>query len=122
MAPLVVADADAMVRGSGDAHQTWLNWIVRTRDDGAEIGYVQATVTGEVAEVAWLIEPAHQGRGLAAEAATAMSDWLVANGVPRIRAHIHPDHVASQMVAERIGLVVTDEVDDEGEVVWASPT
>jgi RimJ/RimL family protein N-acetyltransferase len=38
--------------------------------------------------------------------------------VPVVNACIHPDHVASQTVAERIGLRPTDRRYD-GEVVWS---
>jgi RimJ/RimL family protein N-acetyltransferase len=101
---------------SGD--QWWLNWVVTL--DGAPVGYVQATVVtvvGVEAEIAWVLDPRHQGRGLATEAAAAVVDWLAAAGVDRLVAHIHPDHVASARVAERLGLSPTDAVED-GEVRW----
>ena len=34
-------------------------------------------------------------------------------------AHIHPEHLVSGSVAAAVGLAATDEVDDDGEVVWA---
>jgi len=37
--------------------------------------------------------------------------------VDRLVAHIHPDHLASARVAERLGLAPTDAVQD-GEVRW----
>jgi RimJ/RimL family protein N-acetyltransferase len=46
-----------------------------------------------------------------------MIEWLEARGAVTITAHVHPDHAASQRVAERAGLVATDEVED-GERVW----
>jgi RimJ/RimL family protein N-acetyltransferase len=101
---------------SGD--QWWLNWVVTL--DGAPVGYVQATVVSAVdveAEVAWVLDPRHQGRGLATEAASAVVDWLATHGVDRLVAHIHPDHLASAGVAERLGLSPTDAVED-GEVRW----
>ena len=73
----------------------WLNWVVRAGDE--VVGVTQATVKehGAMAEVAWEIGVPWQGRGYASEAATAVVDWLIAQGVPDIRAHIHPDHAAS---------------------------
>jgi RimJ/RimL family protein N-acetyltransferase len=103
---------------SPDGSEQWLNWIVVL--DGQPIGYVQATVVGTTAELAWVLSPEHQGRGLATEAATAMMDWLACAGVTSIVAHVHRDHGASARVAERLGLHPTDVVED-GEVRWAGP-
>jgi uncharacterized protein len=100
---------------SSDGFERWLNWVVVL--DEQPIGYVQATVVGSEAEIAWVVSPAHQGRGLATEAATAMVDWLASAGVTRLVAHIHPDHEASARVGERLGLRRTDVVED-GEVRW----
>ncbi|MET0147953.1 MAG: GNAT family N-acetyltransferase [Acidimicrobiales bacterium] len=98
----------------------WLNWVVRAGDE--VVGVTQATVKehGALAEVAWEIGVPWQGRGYAAEAATAVVDWLTAEGVPDIRAHIHPDHTASARVARAAGLEPTDEWIG-GEVMWALP-
>ena len=84
---------------------------------------MQATVTSTrdpvVADVAWVIATDWQGRGYAREAAQTMTRWLEDNGVTRIEAYIHPDHAASQRVAEAIGLVPTDTLVD-GEVRWVT--
>src|SRR5262245_11684541 len=108
---------------SADAGEGWLNWVVRVRDTGEAAGTVQATVrrTGShlSADVAWVVATAHQGRGLASEAATAMVGWLREQGVDEIVALVHPDHGASSAVAARLGLVATDDLVD-GEVRWVS--
>jgi RimJ/RimL family protein N-acetyltransferase len=108
------------VAGSGDPNEVWRNWIIRTNGDGRAVGFVQATVMGDAAEVAWVVGVSDQGRGLATEAATAMCEWLADNAVRRIEAHVHPRHVASQRVAARIGLVPTGRLDEEGEEIWAT--
>lgn len=100
---------------SPDGTQAWLNWVVRVRATGAPAGTVQATVTGDAAELAWVI--AIQRRGYAAEATAAMATWLRAGGVRTLTAHIHPDHTASARVATRLGLHPTDTVED-GETLW----
>jgi len=100
---------------SPDGSEQWLNWVVVV--DEEPIGYVQATVVGSEAEIAWVVSPAHQGHGFATEAATAMVDHLTAAGVTRLVAHVHPDHDASARVAARLGLRRTDVV-EEGEVRW----
>lgn len=112
---------------SPDGTEGWLNWVVRHRASGAPIGTVQATVSpagdraGDrpQAQLAWVIATAHQGQGYAGEAAAGMADWLRGRGVRRLLAHVHPEHRASERVAERLGLVPTD-VEVEGETRWAS--
>ena len=107
---------------SPDGTEGWLNWVVRHRATHAAVGTVQATVSrdgdGLQAELAWVIATAHQRRGYAAEAATAMTGWLRGRGVDRFVAHVHPEHRASQRVAGRLGLAAT-EVEVEGEIRWA---
>ncbi len=100
---------------SPDGSEQWLNWIVLL--DVTPVGYVQATVVGDTAEIAWVISPSVQGRGLATRAAREMSGLLSAAGVRRLVAHVHPDHAASARVAERLGLRRTDGVED-GEIRW----
>ncbi|WP_344655422.1 GNAT family N-acetyltransferase [Catenulispora subtropica] len=106
--------------GPADGSQEWHNWIVRRAEDSVAVGTVQATVVdgGRVADVAWVVGAPFQGQGYAVEAAAGMVAWLRDHGVAEVRAHIHPEHAASARVAERIGLVATGEVDDEGERVW----
>lgn len=108
---------------SDDGQAGWLNWIIRSIDSNTAIGFIQATLTGEraalVADVAWLVTPTGQGRGTAAESAAAVVSWLPTVGVKTIRAFIHPGHVASERVAEQLGLVRTSTVAD-GEALWES--
>ena len=63
------------------------------------------------------VAPGWQGRGIASDAAAAVVDWLVGEGVPVVRAFVHPDHGASAAVAARAGLAPTTELID-GEVMW----
>lgn len=107
-----------MIEGPAEPDTYWLNWVLRLREDDRLAGYVQATVSpGPVAEVAWVVGTAWQGRGLAREAACALVQWLDLHPVPTIIAHIHPHHRASAAVATAAGLVATDEWHD-GEVRW----
>jgi len=114
----------ALVAGPGRPDEAWLNWIVRRRDDLAPIGTAQATVVRRgggawTADVAWVIGVPWQGRGFAGEAAAALVGWLRGQGVDPVSANIHPDHRASEAVAARAGLVLTDDEVD-GERVWRS--
>jgi RimJ/RimL family protein N-acetyltransferase len=106
-------------RLSPDGSQVWANWLVRELATGSAVGTLQATLpaagpTAGPAEVAWVIGLARQGRGLAGEAAQSLVARLESDGW-QVVAHIHPEHLASQGVARRAGLVATGEMVD-GEV------
>ncbi|MFI6133557.1 GNAT family N-acetyltransferase [Micromonospora sp. NPDC051141] len=139
-----------LVAGSPDPTESWCNWGIQLRDDSRLAGFVQATVTaplgpprhaatagaranghrhlddtdrvddGPVAEIAWVVGTAWQGRGIATEAARGMTGWLGQRGVRTLVAHIHPDHLASAAVATACGLSPTDTWHD-GEVRWTGP-
>ncbi|MFD9868020.1 GNAT family N-acetyltransferase [Streptomyces niveus] len=124
-----------MAAGPADPAESWCNWVIRLREgdgggdgDGEEglgqgplTGTVQATISpsgsGLVAEIAWVVGTAFQGRGIASEAARGLVDWLVRHSVRETAAHVHPDHAASGAVARAVGLEPTDEWHD-GEVRW----
>ncbi|MFE9562456.1 GNAT family N-acetyltransferase [Streptomyces sp. NPDC006487] len=109
---------ERLVAGSPDPAVTWCNWVVRLDAEDCLTGTVQATVTGEAAEIAWVIGTPWQRRGIAVEAARAVVGWLGTQaGVRTVIAHVHPDHTASAAVAERVGLAATDRVED-GEIRW----
>lgn len=107
-----------MTAGSPDPAVCWLNWVIQLRDSGL-VGTVQATVSGAVAEIAWVVGTPWQGRGIATEAARALVGWLVQQPVDEIIAHIHPENQASAAVAAAIGLTATDQWQD-GEIRWAT--
>ncbi|MFD5136417.1 GNAT family N-acetyltransferase [Streptomyces sp. NPDC058378] len=104
--------------GSPDPAELWWNWVLRVRTDGCLAGYVQATVRGERAEVAWVVGARWQGRGYAKEAADGLVRHLLGRAAVRtVVAHIHPGHAASAAVASAAGLRQVDEWQD-GEVRW----
>lgn len=107
------------VAGSPDGRAEWHNWVVRA--GASAVGYVQATVWrpdgGPVAELAWVIGTAHQGRGYGREAAAAVAAALPEGTL--LVAHIHPDNLASAAVARALGLVPGPTVVD-GETRWMS--
>jgi RimJ/RimL family protein N-acetyltransferase len=109
---------ERMTAGSPDPAVTWLNWVIRLREEGALTGTVQATVTsGPVAEVGWVVGTPWQGRGIAREAVGGLVDWLHSQEMRSVVAHVHPDHAASAAVAAAAGLLPTDERQD-GEIRW----
>jgi len=96
-------------RMAPDGSELWLNWVVRLRETGDLIGYLQMGVAPGRADIAWVIGSFWQRRGFATEGARAMVDWLSELGVREIRASIHPDHAASIRIAEHLGLQETEE-------------
>ncbi|WP_413093824.1 GNAT family N-acetyltransferase [Streptomyces nitrosporeus] len=102
--------------GPSDPAERWWNWVLRIREDGRLAGYVQATVRGPRAEVAWVLGTEWQGRGYAKEAAAGLAGHLADRyGIRTVVAHIHPDHAASAAVAAAAGLAPT-EARQDGEV------
>lgn len=108
----------SQVAGSGDPKELWLNWIIRRCDTGEPVGFVQADVEDEIAELAWVVGVKHQRQGIAVEAARAMVAELEHSGVKQFTAHIHMDHRGSQGVAAALGMTRTGELDDDGEEIW----
>ncbi|MFJ6567707.1 GNAT family N-acetyltransferase [Streptomyces sp. NPDC091292] len=110
-----------MVTGSPDPAVSWCNWVLRLRDETCLAGTVQATIgpspDGRQAEIAWVVGTRWQGRGLAKEAAMALTAWLERQPIDVVVAHVHPDHEASAAVATACGLTPTDRTQD-GEIRW----
>jgi RimJ/RimL family protein N-acetyltransferase len=104
-------------RQSPEGDELWLTWIIYVAESDLAIGYVQATVGRSKADIAWLVGSQWQGIGYASEAATALTSWLFASDVADVSAHIHPEHIASQLVAKAAGLHNSGRIED-GEEVW----
>lgn len=108
-------------RISPDGMERWLNWTIRTTSDDTVVGSVQASVAAGCATIAYVIGTAYAGQGIASEASRAMCTLLRERlGVEELVAHIHPQHLASQRVARRAGLVPTGSLDADGEEIWRS--
>jgi RimJ/RimL family protein N-acetyltransferase len=107
-------------RRSPDGDERWLNWVVRERADGRALGWVQATVRGGTASIAYALLAAERRRGAASDAVRAMIRWLRAElGVTELTASIAPANLASAQVARAVGLEPTDRR-DAGEIIWVA--
>lgn len=111
----------SQIVGPEASDEIWHNWILRLRESDEAIGFVQATVTGDTADVAWVVGTDWQQRGFATEATMEMCRWFRETGIHRLTAHVNRRHIASERVAESVGLQRTDEMDADGETVWSSP-
>jgi RimJ/RimL family protein N-acetyltransferase len=109
------------IAGSPDPAVSWCNWVIQLHSPPCLAGTVQATISTSgdqpVAEVAWVVGRPWQGRGIATEAARALSAWLQRQSAHTVIAHIHPHHQASAAVAAAAGLTPTDHRQD-GEIRW----
>ena len=105
-------------RRSPDGGELWLNWVVREQSDGRALGWVQATVRGNAASVAYALLPAERGAGIASEAVRALVRWLRDQlGVRTVTAEIDDANAASARVAVAAGFERTIRRAGD-EVVW----
>ncbi|HEX7656562.1 MAG TPA: GNAT family protein, partial [Sphingomonas sp.] len=83
----------------------WRCWAITLRDDGTAIGWVAAGEKrqGGVSEIGYLLSRDHWGRGIAAEAVSAVIDRLFAEGQRRVFADTDPENTASLALLERLG-------------------
>ena len=95
----------------GDAQQLGIE------HDGTLVGDLMVRITSlgsRQAELGWTVAAEMQGRGIATEAARAALELCFAMGAHRVIAHLDEENVASQRVAERIGMALEGRfVDDE---------
>jgi RimJ/RimL family protein N-acetyltransferase len=94
-------------------------WLVEVRESGEFVGDCGLTpqdVDGATEiEVGFHVRRSLQGRGYATEAAAAARDYARdVLGLGRLVAIIHPGNVASQRVAEKIGLTLEKELNRHG--------
>ena len=98
-------------RVSPDGSQLWLNWVVRPRG-GTPVGFVQATVSGADAWVAYVLAREYWGRGYAFHATQAVVDHLRATcGVVRFFATVEAANERSIRLLLRLGFRAATEAE-----------
>ncbi|MEO8580144.1 MAG: GNAT family N-acetyltransferase [Gemmatimonadales bacterium] len=119
----VSADWLARVKASTSA-DPWLHgFVVTHRDSGAVIGscgYTGPPGPDAIVEIAYGIDPAHQGRGYATEAALALIAFAFGSGRVRlVRANTRPEENASTRVLTKCGFQKLGEVMDPVDgLIW----
>lgn len=116
-----LSDAELMTWWSSAPHQTvaetrayfaprveqdgWRCWAITLAGDDTAIGWVAAGEKrqGGVTEIGYLLARAHWGRGIAAEAVSAVIDRLFAEGQRRVFADTDPDNAPSLALLDRLG-------------------
>ena len=92
----------------GPEDDTWWMATIEGNDDGAIIGdlAVHPTWGGRSVEIGYNLASDQRGNGFAVEATEELVRYLFEDfGATRLSAMMHPENVASTMVAERIGFV-----------------
>jgi RimJ/RimL family protein N-acetyltransferase len=91
------------------------------RDTGHTVGKCcfKGPPEGGAVEIAYGVEPEHQGKGYATEAAAALTAFAFAQNVPTVRAHTLPEANASTRVLTKCGFRHLGQViDPEDGHVW----
>lgn len=85
-------------------------WKVRLMDDPVvgmlllkPIPASQGVARDDI-EIGWRAHPDHTNQGYVTEAAAELLNAALGSGIPRIVAVTHPDNLASQRVASKIGM------------------
>lgn len=105
-----------LAAGSGDPAEQWLNWALFRQTDGQAIGVLQSTVSvnERLADVAYVLSPAHWGNGYATEALAWLLQHLAARGtLDTARAQIDERNTASLAVVRRLGFAHVRTVQEE---------
>lgn len=88
-------------RRSPDSSQHWLNWTIVVANE--VVGFVQATVTNEAADIAYVIGREYQSRSHAADAVRAMLAFLEGKfGVRTEHATVDTRNEPSRRLLERL--------------------
>ena len=86
----------------------WLSAAVVERESGVTVGDVGLYWTSErdkTAEIGFIFDPGHQGKGYATEAARALLDWAFGTaGLHRVIGRTEARNTASSRVLEKLGL------------------
>jgi RimJ/RimL family protein N-acetyltransferase len=105
-------------------------WLIESLTTSGFLGYCGirplALDGASEIEIGWHTKKMFWGQGIATEAAMAARDLAFRRfRLPRLVAIIHPDHIASRRVAEKIGMqeertTVLDDYDDYPAVVYTT--
>ncbi|HEX3426195.1 MAG TPA: GNAT family N-acetyltransferase [Acidimicrobiales bacterium] len=105
-------------RSSPDGSEAWLNWAILVLD-GPVIGYVQATIRGRTAEIAYVLQPARWGQGYAREATVALLQMLADDwNVERVTATVDQSNARSVSLLRRLGFAVVASDSEAGDACY----
>jgi RimJ/RimL family protein N-acetyltransferase len=102
------AETEAYLRFLGQGHPSPTDFVANNMGkEGAWVIELDEQVVGSIFlddELAYLLDPAVHGRGIATEAArTVITDGFARRGYGEVLARSHPNNIASVRVLERLG-------------------
>ena len=122
---LISADWLALFRQSA-CEDPWVHGFHLVLPDGTNVGFggYKGPPKDGVVEIAYAVQPEHQGKGYATAAARALVGHAIGSGEVRtVIAFTLPDGIASQRVLLKSGFRHTGEVvDPEDGLVWRFET
>ena len=105
------------------AGQQWLNFVIMLQEQ--IIGRLEATITGNKAEIAYLVGPKWWGNGYGLEGTKWLVDYLQTFHVSEFWATVHPENTYSIKLLHNLGFEETKNFDsnylqslDEGDLVF----
>lgn len=106
--PYALADAERFIvdARAAMAEARTLSFVIERTDESGVIGAIGIGLDGpgEEGDIGWWIGVPFQGRGYASEAAACAVDFARTMGIKRLTAGTHPDNLASQRVARKLGM------------------
>ena len=81
-------------------------FLVAEKESDAAAGFAGLWYPPDIAEpeLCWSLFPGHTGKGYATEAAAEAKRWANETlGLPALMSFVHPENLASQKVAQRLG-------------------
>jgi RimJ/RimL family protein N-acetyltransferase len=109
---------------ASEAVDPWIHGFAmvhrETEDVVGQCGYKGPPGSDGMVEIAYAVEPEHQGKGYATEAAAALTEFAFRNAEVRVvRAHTRPEQNASTRVLTKCGFnCLGDLMDPEDGLVW----
>ncbi|HZC74623.1 MAG TPA: GNAT family N-acetyltransferase [Gaiellaceae bacterium] len=96
-----------MVGSAWAQEDDWLTAAAVERASGTTVGDVSLHWVSErdkTAEIGFIIDPRHHGKGFATEAARALVEWAFASGFHRVIGRTEARNTASAHVLEKLGM------------------
>ncbi len=98
---------------SPDGRQIWLNWLVFDEQKNKHVAWLQATVTDDIAEIAYVVFLDYWRMGYGYRSVSLMLIYLTSSfTLSKIRATMSVGNLASIALASRIGMKCVERVEN----------
>lgn len=92
-------------RRSPDETETWLNWAVYIKERKVYAGIIEATLSGNSGQIAYIFSPLHWKQGYAYEACQSLTIDLRNYDITEIMAEVDTRNTPSILLLEKLGFV-----------------